>query len=591
MKELFTSDSGINADGIFGRSFDLMKGIQNNICIVFLKFLKEKTGNYGKEIMYSMDLIEGWIRSCFPSVDACKLSAYVCKNLSSLIESNQISNVIAEFNNPYGHNACDMLKNLGGKIGLSQGTLQSDILDKIIAQILLNCIEEKNRSYSFGDFSVPLIGILNECSRLRKENTYTKFIGNEDWACLLVICNLLDERNIDIKNFYPIRDDINEKFDFVTVVNKLHSRYSKQEIESLIELYPEYEMFCQSETWIDAIPALKNLKSDGIGAIVLAEGSGFESDVYSIRARKYLLDNNKLKAVYTLPLKLFKQTGVRCVLYLIGNTDGNVKLVDLEKYINKDINFSTNDEKNYFLLQNCINEAEKNAVYVSQFDDKNYSLNVTKHMYKKEYSCKTEKLGVLLDNFYRGIQIPNSELQKNLDEIDGSKFILVTNSDIEDCCIDDSAKKIGKVDLKQQKFVVSHSEVLLLSKMGPKFKVGITDCSDGGKYLVSSNLYALEVNKDKLEPYYLLYFLNSEAGRELLKNNSAGTNIPTLNNDDIKNLDIPFPDKKVQKKLAEEMRLTVKKIHDAKRAYKKKIQDLDDTFNNLIDSIKEKGDD
>lgn len=201
-----------------------------------------------------------------------------------------------------------------------------------------------------------------------------------------------------------------------------------------------------------------------------------------------------------------------------------------------------------------------------------------------------KKLEELLLDLKRGIQISTSKLMEQKFGKEESKCRLITNSDIEDCYItDDTDKKTVEIDLKKQKqFMITESNVILLTKTGPNFKVGITKCADGEKYLVSNNLYALKVNDKIIKPYYLLYFLNSKAGKELLKNHSVGSKVPVLTSNDVYNLEIPIPSDEIQGKISEEMISTIESIKAAKSKYKEGLQKLENIDKMFISSFLKK---
>lgn len=197
---------------------------------------------------------------------------------------------------------------------------------------------------------------------------------------------------------------------------------------------------------------------------------------------------------------------------------------------------------------------------------------------ESDFSRKTEKLEKLLLDLKRGIQISTSKLQEQNIGNEESKCRLITNSDIEDCYIvENKEKKIVEIDMKKQKqFLITESNVIILTKSGPNFKVGITNCDNGEKYLVSNNLYALKVNDKVLQPYFLLYYLNSNAGKKLLKERSVVSKVPVLNCNDVYNLDIPVPPMDIQNQISEKMVSVINSIKAAKLMYNAGIKRLED---------------
>ena len=93
---------------------------------------------------------------------------------------------------------------------------------------------------------------------------------------------------------------------------------------------------------------------------------------------------------------------------------------------------------------------------------------------------------------------------------------------------------------------------LVLSKIGmPIFKSAVAQVDDGTKIIANGNLFVIELDEKKVNPYYIQAFLASDLGEAVLKNIYAGDTILNLTLDKLKKMVIPLPSMEDQNKMAD----------------------------------------
>lgn len=110
-------------------------------------------------------------------------------------------------------------------------------------------------------------------------------------------------------------------------------------------------------------------------------------------------------------------------------------------------------------------------------------------------------------------------------------------------------------------FVFAKKGDLVISK-NPSYKIAIIE--NDRNYLVNDNLFILKIDKSKVDPYYVLAFLNSNKARDIVSRKLGSSNKLTISL--IKDLDIDFYPRPKRKAIACDFK---KKLSLKKECYKK----------------------
>ena len=96
--------------------------------------------------------------------------------------------------------------------------------------------------------------------------------------------------------------------------------------------------------------------------------------------------------------------------------------------------------------------------------------------------------------------------------------------------------------------------------------------------MATGNLFVLELNRDKIDPYYLLAFFDSPEGNRILNHYYDGLTIPSIRIQSLKKIKIPVPSMEKQKIVAQKYRQYQKDLVTAKELVQKLIQSRTDVF-------------
>ena len=92
---------------------------------------------------------------------------------------------------------------------------------------------------------------------------------------------------------------------------------------------------------------------------------------------------------------------------------------------------------------------------------------------------------------------------------------------------------------------------LIITKNGFPVKTAIVSLEEGKRILVNGNLYIIEMDTSKADPFHLKAYLDSEKGQAQLKSVLKGSAILNLPVEAIKGLQIPMRSMTEQKKTAD----------------------------------------
>lgn len=101
-----------------------------------------------------------------------------------------------------------------------------------------------------------------------------------------------------------------------------------------------------------------------------------------------------------------------------------------------------------------------------------------------------------------------------------------------------------------EKYCIKNNS-LVISKNGVPVKIAVASVEEGRKILANGNLYVIELDEAKVNPYFLKAYLESENGTIALSRVTVGATLPNIPVDGLKKIMIPCPDMSVQNEVAE----------------------------------------
>lgn len=354
--------------------------------------------------------------------------------------------------------------------------------------------------------------------------------------------------------------------------------FSKKNIESndLANLYAEKD-FRVFNDWVNILKITLNSKFEK-AIFILPSGLLFNERDADIR--EYLLENNYVEGIITLPPRLFTGTGIATNILILSHNNQFVKMVDASDLYKKD--YLVNALDNIHLeeiLKAYKKESEiSTEVSMEQIKENNFSL------VPKRYTCEDLNLENYvylkeLVKIKRGhANLKQADLDERLSDMP-TKFKILTAGDIDDDFTIENLKSLKSIEENEDIYCVKDREFLFAR--GGSYKSLIIRNSGQNKIMVNGTLYIITCDEEKINPYYLQMYLASDHCLKQIESLNAGTTIPFMSIKQLGELKIPKRTKDIEEDLANKYKI----ILDRKEVIRLQKKQLAEETNELISEV------
>lgn len=425
------------------------------------------------------------------------------------------------------------------------GGTTSDEISKLTCRLI--DIKDGDTIYDLGSGTGAFLVAAYDFAK--KENKKVRLLGTELKSELAFVSKaLLTLRNAD----YQIIT-----VDALRAENQLH--YSKAYAfpafgVKYAEAYPEYfnqqfgELFNtrSNSEWYFVFKALSNMDKNGRLVALLPEGALFRSTDRNIR--KYLLNNNLLEGIISLPTRVLESTGAKTDLVILGSSNGSFKAVDATEMVKPSKSYRTvriDDEK----ICKAYSDPNVQTYSYEEAANRDYSLDLN--------AFSDINIEGLIDNptdlsdvssIIVGTQYTISRF-KNMFSEKPTKYQVLTSGNIENGLVDYSSLQYIEDDDKLDKFALQEGDVVVTTKSTKVKTFVATDLPDR-KIIVTGGMLIVRPDKYKINPTYLKMFLDSQIGQSSLRAIQKGSIITTISVPGFKHLKVACPDLAKQNALA-----------------------------------------
>jgi type I restriction enzyme M protein len=293
-----------------------------------------------------------------------------------------------------------------------------------------------------------------------------------------------------------------------------------------------------SSDWVYNTLLLEHLTDQGKAVAVMTNGSTWNST--DERIREYFITNGYIEAVISLPAKLFGFTAIPTTMIVMSKNNKAIRMIDAHKtFVAGRRQNELNDENIETIVRLLELDSEQSTlVPIEDFVKCDFNLNPTRFLEESIDIKNGVEFGTLIKRITRGAQLKATELDEMVSEISTStQYLMLSN--IQDGIISNELPYLKTLDSKYDKYCIGNRN-LILSKNGMPFKVAVADIAPGQKVLGNGNLFIIEVDEDKVNPFFLKAFFDSEIGVALLQKISVGATIPTISAEALKKLTVPL---------------------------------------------------
>lgn len=428
-------------------------------------------------------------------------------------------------------------------------------------------------------------GFLISASERVPEASYSGFDVNTDCHVIASLRNELLGRNINfslINVFDLVFDDSEEK-----KFSKIFSNYplglsmrflgdGKNLPERLEKKYPWVTKTISTD-WIFNSMICDLLDEDGKAVVIMANGSLWNATDKAVR--KHFIDNGLIEAVIGMPRPILPYTNVATSMIVFSRGNEYVRIIDASEWAQTGRRTNSFSQENIESIMEAISKDGNHSclVPVEDLADNDYKLNVERYLVGKLHFEKGKPFYSVIKRITRGAPCNAKELDEMSSEIPTNiQYLMLAN--IKKGQIDSDLPYLKSLDSKYEKYCVKTNN-LILSKNGFPYKVAIPTVDEGKQILANGNLYIIEIDEEKANPYYLKAFFESEEGIAALKSITVGTAQLNIGVEDLKNLEIPIPSLEEQNKVALKYLAKLDEIKILYMSLEKAEDELSNIFN------------
>lgn len=354
----------------------------------------------------------------------------------------------------------------------------------------------------------------------------------------------------------------------------------KSNTNTIFEEIPAFKKLISLDWYFNYIT---NKSAKRKAVCIIPVGDTFNTTEKEIR--KYFIEQKVIEAIIALPGKIFSNTAIPTVMLVLSHDNQEVMMIDAKDLCLKGRRSNTLTDENINEILKCFKQESKHSkkVTYSEITNNDYVINPERYL-SLETSKKLEKsitFENVIKNITRGVQLKASDL----DELSSKKptnvrYLSLAN--IHDGFIDDNMPYLTELDKRLEKYCIKNHS-LIISKFGSPFKIAVAETDGSQKILGNGNLFIIELEETKANPYYIKAFLESEIGLATLKSIAVGTALPTIGIDQLKKIDIPDENIDKQNTFAKKYLAVADEI----KLYKHKLIKSQDKLNHFFDISQE----
>lgn len=319
-----------------------------------------------------------------------------------------------------------------------------------------------------------------------------------------------------------------------------------------------------SSDWIFNLKLVEQMKSGGKAVAVMTNGTTWNSTDKKIR--EYFVKSGFIEATILLPPKLFPGISVATTLVIFSNGNTNIKMIDASENFTKEGRRNVLSDNDISDILDLLQKDSKNSITISikEIEENDYIINASRYLEKAPEIKDGVAIANIVKSITRGAQLRASDLDENKSaEPTNYRYIMLSNINDGDIYFTDN-QYLKDIQPNLKKFCVRNNSIILTKTGSPDFKSAVVQVKEGMEILATGNMFILEIDETKADPYYVQALFDSELGRALFKSIYVGSAIPTIPLEKLRKLEIPLPSLEEQNIIGEKYKEELERIADLK---------------------------
>lgn len=456
-------------------------------------------------------------------------------------------------------------------------------LNKLVTKIINLKDGESFCDFGSGDGKL----LLNVFDVAHKNKFNCKYTGYEINAKQVLVSKcLMRMLNVDttIINCDFMRDIHRGQFDKGYLYPPFGLKYSIDEWDSLKGIYGDLFTSRTESELLYLLKAFENIKENGKLVTVFTTGAAFRSS--GMLARKYLVENNYVEGIISLPARTLGFTAIPIDLWILKKDqkksnvikmlDASNNILDKGSKIAVELDVST-----------IIEEYNNNAKCVSIEDIKKNEYSLYINIYEVEKLTDLILNPVNIEDVCKIEKGSQYTISKFKDQISNTPtdYQLLTSINIQDGIVDYDSLPYVYPDPKLLKFKLEEGDIVVTTK-STVVKTFVANDLPDRNIIVTGGMIILKPDTSKVNPTYVKMFLDSSIGKSEFKSIIKGNTIGFVPFKEFKErMIISCPSLEKQNKLSEQYNNMLWTIN----ALTKQLADTKDELANIIENSLNEG--
>ena len=406
---------------------------------------------------------------------------------------------------------------------------------------------------SVADFGCGLGNFLTLAAGLLKDNPLYGVEINTDASEISTIRTELisDKATIELGDMFATPED--QKFDKVFSNYPFRQLFLTRKGEEYIDLLrnrlPDARIGRRTD-WVFNCLLFDHLTDKGKAVAIMTNGDAWNQSDQNIR--RYFISNGLIEAVVALPPRLFEYMGIATTLIVFSKGNKSIRMIDASNYserggISRRVDLLPDSSVDRIVKLLAEDGEHAATVDLKKLQENDYVIYPPRYLNAVEIKDGVE-FGSLMKRVTRGTQLMGAKLAELSSDVPtNTRYLNVRN--IQDGMISEDLPYLKELDPKLDKYCVGNGN-LLISKTGRPFKVAVAEVEAGKKLLGSDNLFIIELDENKVTPYFLKAFFDSEIGIAALASITVGNALPIISVESLKKLTVPLPSMESQNTIA-----------------------------------------
>ena len=329
-----------------------------------------------------------------------------------------------------------------------------------------------------------------------------------------------------------------------------------------------------SSDWLFNHLLIDSLNERGKAIGIMTNGSTWNT--IDRNTREYFVEQGYIECVIALPAKLFASTNIPTTMIILSHGNEKIRMIDATDVCMKGRRQNLlSDEDIARIVEAYAKDTEISRVLsIDELRESDFVLHPGRHF--SEEIDEGVPFETVIKNINRGAHCTAEQLD-DMSTQDETNIHFLKTSDIQNGIIVGPLQSLSYIEDNFEKYCIKNNS-LIISKIGFPYKVAVVSVADDEKILANANLYVVELDEKKVDPYYLKAFLESEEGQSRFRSITVGASVLSIGVKDLKAMRIPLPSMEEQKKIGQRCKDVLDEITQLKEQLEQATKRLSCVF-------------